>query len=63
MKLSDSERHARNAASAGESGLRCFVFRAANWSVNPGRNVVQALLNNEIKVDTSIFNMAGARAL
>lgn len=34
---------------------RCFVFRAANWSVNPGRNVIQALLNNGIKVDTSIF--------
>jgi hypothetical protein len=34
---------------------RCFVFRAANWSVNPGRNVIQALLNNGITVDTSIF--------
>ena len=34
---------------------RCFVFRAANWSVNPGRNVIKALLNNGIKVDTSIF--------
>lgn len=34
---------------------RCFVFRAANWSVNPGRNVIQALLNNGIKIDTSIF--------
>jgi hypothetical protein len=34
---------------------RCFVFRAANWSVNPGRNVIKALLNNGIRVDTSIF--------
>jgi hypothetical protein len=34
---------------------RCFVFRAANWSVNPGRNVIKALLKNGIKVDTSIF--------
>ncbi|HEX3857597.1 MAG TPA: hypothetical protein VHY30_09910 [Verrucomicrobiae bacterium] len=34
---------------------RCFVFRAANWSVNPGRNVIKALLNNGIKADTSIF--------
>jgi hypothetical protein len=34
---------------------RCFVFRAANWSVNPGRNVIKALLNNGITVDTSIF--------
>jgi hypothetical protein len=34
---------------------RCFVFRAANWSVNPGQNVVKALLNNGMKADTSIF--------
>jgi hypothetical protein len=34
---------------------RCFVFRAANWSVNPGRNVIKALINNGITVDTSIF--------
>ena len=34
---------------------RCFVFRAANWSVYPGRNVIRALVNNGIKADTSIF--------
>jgi hypothetical protein len=34
---------------------QCFIFRAANWSVNPGRNVIKALLNNGIRVDTSIF--------
>lgn len=34
---------------------RCIAFRAANWSVNPGRNVVKALLNNGIRLDTSIF--------
>ena len=34
---------------------RCSIFRAANWSVNPGRNVIKALLNNGIKIDTSIF--------
>jgi len=42
---------------------RCFVFRAANWSVNPGRNVIQALLKNGIQVDTSIFKYGRRRGL
>ncbi|MEK7780123.1 MAG: hypothetical protein AAB370_01320 [Verrucomicrobiota bacterium] len=33
----------------------CNVFRAANWSVSPSRNVVRALLANGITVDTSVF--------
>ena len=34
---------------------RCFVFRAANWSVSPSKNVVRALVENGIKIDTSVF--------
>jgi hypothetical protein len=34
---------------------RCIAFRAANWSVSPSRNVVKALVNNGIKIDTSVF--------
>ncbi len=34
---------------------RCIAFRATNWSVNPSKNVVRALVNNGIKFDTSIF--------
>jgi hypothetical protein len=34
---------------------RCNVFRAANWSVHPSRNVVRALVNNGIEIDTSVF--------
>ena len=34
---------------------RCVAFRAANWSVNPSQNVVRALVNNGIKIDTSVF--------
>jgi hypothetical protein len=34
---------------------RCNVFRAANWSVSPSRNVVRALVNNGIRIDTSVF--------
>ncbi len=34
---------------------RCFAFRAANWSVSPSRNVVRALINNGIGVETSVF--------
>jgi hypothetical protein len=34
---------------------RCTVFRAANWSVSPSPNVVRALLEHQIHIDTSIF--------
>jgi hypothetical protein len=40
---------------------RCFVFRAANWAVSPSRNVVRALVNNGIEIDTSVFKY-GRRA-
>jgi hypothetical protein len=33
----------------------CTAFRAANWSVSPSSNVVKALLNNQITMDTSVF--------
>jgi hypothetical protein len=34
---------------------RCIAFRAANWSVSPSQNVVRALLENGIKIDSSVF--------
>jgi hypothetical protein len=33
----------------------CRAFRAANWAVSPSRNVVRALVNNGIRIDTSVF--------
>lgn len=33
----------------------CMAFRAANWSVSPSTNVVRALVNNRIEMDTSVF--------
>jgi len=38
-----------------EPGYECIAFRAANWAVSPSRNVVRALLNNGIRVETSVF--------
>lgn len=38
-----------------DPAYRCFVFRAANWSVSPSANVVRALVENGIRIDTSIF--------
>jgi len=38
-----------------KSNYRCIAFRAANWSVSPSRNVVQALAKNGILVDSSVF--------
>jgi hypothetical protein len=38
-----------------DPNYQCIAFRAANWSVRPSSNVVQALVNNGIKMDTSVF--------
>ena len=38
-----------------DPGYRCAVFRAANWSVSPSANVVNTLLKNGIRIDTSVF--------
>ena len=37
------------------SAYQCDAFRAANWSVSPSRNVVRALTQNGIDVETSVF--------
>lgn len=34
---------------------RCTVFRAANWSVSPSPNVVRALTENGLEIETSVF--------
>jgi len=33
----------------------CIAFRAANWAMNPSGNVIRALLENGIRIDTSVF--------
>lgn len=38
-----------------DPNYRCRVFRAANWSVSPSKNVVRALVDNGLSVDTSVF--------
>jgi hypothetical protein len=38
-----------------DPSYRCHVFRAANWSVSPSKNVVRALVANGIEIDTSVF--------
>lgn len=34
---------------------RCWVFRAANWSMHPSQDIVRALTENGIAIDTSVF--------
>lgn len=38
-----------------DPAYRCFVFRAANWSMSPSRNPIRALLENGFNIDTSVF--------
>ncbi len=34
---------------------RCHAFRAANWCVTPSKNIVKALVENGIQIDTSVY--------
>ncbi len=38
-----------------DPAYECIAFRAANWAVSPSRNVVRALLENDIRIETSVF--------
>jgi hypothetical protein len=42
---------------------RCNVFRAANWSVSPSKNVVRVLAANGFIADTSVFKYGRRRGL
>ena len=46
-----------------DQAYRCIAFRAANWSVSPSRNVVNALLENNILIDTSVFKGGSRQGL
>jgi hypothetical protein len=39
----------------------CVAFRAANWAVSPSKNVIRALHENGIRIETSVFKY-GCRA-
>jgi len=38
-----------------KSGYKCIAFRASNWSMMPTKNIYKALVENKIKIDTSVF--------
>jgi hypothetical protein len=38
-----------------DPNYECCVFRAANWAVEPSKDVVRALVNNGFRIDTSVF--------
>jgi len=33
----------------------CLAFRAANWAMQPTTNIVKAIINNGIKIDSSVY--------
>jgi hypothetical protein len=41
----------------------CIAFRAANWSMQPSGNITKALINNGIKIDTSVFKYGRRQGL
>lgn len=38
-----------------DSTYACVAFRAANWSMHPSQHIVQALTENNIRYDSSVF--------
>jgi hypothetical protein len=49
------KQYLENLLKPGDPAYECIVFRAANWAVSPSRNVVRALLENDIQIETSVF--------
>ena len=45
------------------AGYSCEVFRAANWSMSPSEEVVEALLAHGFKVDSSVFKFGTRRGI
>lgn len=41
----------------------CFVFRAANWSMLPSKNITKALRANMISIDTSVFKYGSRKGM
>jgi hypothetical protein len=41
----------------------CNVFRAANWSLMPSKNIIRSLTKNGIKIDTSVFKYGKRKGL
>ncbi|HVH47480.1 MAG TPA: hypothetical protein VM925_34330 [Labilithrix sp.] len=39
----------------GKPDYECFAFRAANWSMQPSPNIVRALLEEGLRIDTSVW--------
>ena len=46
-----------------ENNYSCNVFRAANWSLVPSKNILQSLKKNGIKIDTSVFKYGKRKSL
>jgi len=38
-----------------KKNYNCFAFRSANWSMMPTQNISKALINNNIRIDSSVF--------
>jgi len=38
-----------------DSTYNCYAFRAAGWSMSPSKNIVNALVNNSIYIDSSVW--------
>ena len=46
-----------------DTAYRCVAFRAANWSVSPSNNVIRALIDHNIKIDSSVFKYGRRKGL
>jgi len=53
--ISQCKTFLENELKEAKTDYKCNVFRAANWSMIPSKNIIKALTENDINIDTSVF--------
>jgi len=61
--IRDGKKYLEELLQDADKTYKCIAFRAANWSMQPSKNIVTALVNNRIKIDTSVFKFGKRKGL
>ena len=61
--VSITKKFLENTLTEVDKEYRCNIFRAANWAMMPSGNIISALKNNGIKIDTSVFKYGKRKGL
>lgn len=61
--IKEGKKYLEDLLQGADRNYRCIAFRAANWSMQPSKNIVAALISNDIKIDTSVFKFGKRKGL